>query len=183
MLHGFFDRNEAVSTCNRRGSMRMRTAWVTAAAACLLGTAVWAMASKQKTVTADGSAAKPVSTEKPAAADKGWKLVAYYLHGTYRCPTCLSIEKQSKEDIEGDFAKEIKAGKVVFLSLNYEESPNTHFGDDYKLTTRSLVLSLRRDGKEVKWRNLPEIWTRVHNPPSFREYVNGEVKAMLKEMN
>jgi hypothetical protein len=155
---------------------------VTAAAACLLGTAVWGMASKQKTTTGDGSAGTPAAA-KPAAAEKGWKVVAYYLHGNFRCSTCLSIEAQSKETIEKDFEGEIKAGKVAFLSLNYEEPANGHFSSDYQLTTRSLVLSLRKDGKEVKWKNLPEIWAKVHNGPDFRAYVVAEVKAMLKETN
>ena len=160
--------------------MRMRTAIVTAAAACLLGAVAWAMASRQK--TGDASAAKPAAG-KAVLAEKGWQVVAYYLHGNFRCSTCLSIEAQSKAAVEGDFAAEIKDGKVAFLSLNYEVPENGHFSTDYQLTTRSLVLSLRKDGKEVRWKNLPEIWAKVRLPPDFRAYVNGEVKAMLKEMN
>ncbi len=157
--------------------MRGGTGLAMAAAVCLLGSVVWAMASKQKAGTAE-----PAAQAKPAAAEKGWKLVAYYLHGNFRCATCLSIEAQSKEAVETDFAGEIKDGKVAFATLNYEQPDNAHLGEDYRLTTRSLVLSLRKDGKEVKWKNLPEVWTRVHNPPAFREYVNTEVKAMLREM-
>jgi len=149
--------------------------------ACILGALALAQGTQPKPAAGGGS---DVKTEKARVfpGEKGWKLVAYYFHGSFRCQTCLSIEKQSKETVEGDFAKEIKSGKVVFQSLNYEEPENAHFGEDYQLTTRSLVLSLRKNGKEIKWKNLPEIWTRVHNPPSFREYVSGEVKAMQKEM-
>jgi len=152
-----------------------------AAVACLLGAVVLAAGSKPKTAPGETSAGKS-GGGKAVAVEKGWKLVAYYLHGTYRCPTCQSLERQSKETIETDFAGEIKAGKLEFQSLNYEVSPNEHFAADYSLMTRSLVLSLRKNGKEIKWKNLPAIWTHVHNPPVFREYVSGEVKAMLKEM-
>ena len=169
--------NETI-VCNRGLIMKRG---IVVAVACLLGTMVLASGSRPKAAKDDVSAgkSKPV---KAVSAEKGWKLVAYYLHGTYRCPTCLSIERQSKEAIEVDFAGEIKAGKVVFLSLNYEETANEHFVKDYSLMTRSLVLSLRKDGKEVKWRNLPAIWTHVHTPGNFRAYVAGEVKTMLKEM-
>jgi len=156
--------------------MRTRIA-VIAAAMCLLGTVVWGMASKQKTDTVSAD-----SAAKPAADEKGWKLAAYYLHGNFRCARCISMETQAKEAVEKDFAAEIKQGKVAFAALNYEVPENAHFATDYKLTTKSLVLSLRKDGKEVKWKNLPEIWTRVGNPPAYREYVDAEVKAMLKEM-
>jgi len=132
-------------------------------------------------VMAKGSKPRPAS-EAREPAKKGSQLTVYYLHGSYRCPTCLSIEKQSKEVVEGEFKKEIGGGKVVYQSLNTEEAGNEHFVQDYSLMTKSLVLSFRKDGKEVKWKNLPDIWTTVHTPDKFREYVMGEVKAMLKEM-
>lgn len=140
--------------------------------ACLAGTLAFAMGSAPKGGKEGGSSPLP-----PA---KGYRLVAYYFHGTYRCATCMAIERQSKETVEGDFAREIRAGKVVFLSLNTEEPDNGHFVKDYSLFTKSLVLSLEKDGKEEKWKNLPEVWTHVHNPEKFREYVRNEVKEMLK---
>ena len=159
----------------------MKKGIVVAAAVCMLGTLALAQASRTRTATGDGTVAKP-GDGRVVAKEKGKKLVVYYLHGSFRCGTCMAIERQAKEAVEGDFAKEIKAGKVVFLPLNYELPENAHFGGDYQLTTRSLVLSFRKNGKEVKWKNLPGIWTTVHNPPAFREYVSGEVGAMLKEM-
>ena len=84
--------------------------------------------------------------------------------------------------METEFADLAREGKVVFLSLNYEEPENAHFEDDYNLTAQSLVLSLRNNGKEVKWKNLSEVWEHVHNPPAFREYVAGELWEMLKEI-
>jgi len=160
-----------------------------AAAVCLAGTVALARGSDPGKAGVKADSAAKVETAKAgsgkgetAGAERGWKLIVYYLHGTYRCGTCMSIEKQAKAAVEGDFKKEITSGKVVFKSLNYEEPENEHFGNDYQLMTRSLVLSVRKDGKELKWKNLPAIWTHVHNPPAFREYVSGEVKAMLKEM-
>lgn len=165
----------------RKRRLIMKKGIVVAAAVCIMGTLALAQGSRPRTATGEDSVKKP-GDGRVVASEKGWKLVVYYLHGTYRCGTCMSIEKQSKEAVEGDFAKEIKAGRVVFLSVNFEDPEHSHFGTDYQLTTRSLVLSLRKDGKEVKWKNLPAIWTTVHNPPALREYVDGEVKAMLKEM-
>jgi len=159
----------------------MRKLLSVAAVVLLLGGAAFAQASRPRKAPAGGGA--PASGgDKAVYAEKGWRLVVYYLHGTYRCPTCLSIERQSKETVETVFADDIKAGRVVFRSLNYEGGDDAHFATDYSLMTRSLVLSLHRDGKEVKWKNLPEIWTHVHTPEKFREYVRGEVAAMLKEM-
>lgn len=164
-----------------RKEASMKKVFVLAGLCLLAGTLAFAQGSKPRSASGDGAAKKDGDT-RVFAGEKGWKLVAYYLHGSYRCPTCISIERQSKETVETDFAGEIKAGKVAYLSLNYEEPENAHFGPDYRLMTKSLVLSLRKDGKEVEWKNLPDIWTTVHNPPDFRKYVNDEIRAMLGKM-
>jgi len=150
-------------------------------AVCLFGGLSIVQCSKPRTETYESKAVK-TEGDGTVHAENGRKLIAYYFHGTLRCPTCLSIEKQSKETVETEFADLAREGKVVFLSLNYEEPENAHFEDDYNLTAQSLVLSLRNNGKEVKWKNLPEVWEHVHNPPAFREYVAGELGKMLMEM-
>lgn len=149
--------------------------------AILVGSAVMAKGSKPRAASG-GEPVKKAGDTKVVSGEKGWKLNVYYLHGSYRCATCMSIERQSKEVAEGEFRKEIGAGKMVYQSLNFEEPDYAHFVTDYSLMTKSLVLSLRKDGKEVKWKNLPDIWSTVHTPDKFREYVAGEIKTMLAEM-
>lgn len=121
---------------------------------------------------------------EPARRDgHGRTLIAYYFHGTVRCQTCLSIEKQARETIETEFADLVEDGTVVFLSLNYDEPENAHFGDDYRLTAPSLVLSLHGDGREITWKNLPKVWDHAHDPPTLREYVADELLKMLMKTN
>ena len=160
----------------------MKRAVIMVFAACLLGGLSIVQCSKPRTATDENKAGK-TEGDTTVYNEKGRKLVAYYLHGTFRCPTCLSIEKQSKETVETEFADLVKEGTVVFLPLNYDEPENKHFQDDYKLTAPSLVLSVHDNGKEVTWKNLPEVWDHAHNPPALREYVAGELGQMLMEMH
>ena len=51
---------------------------------------------------------------------------------------------------------------------------------DYQLYTKSLVLSLRKNGKEVAFKNLDKIWEYVGNKQRFQDYVRNEVSAFLK---
>ena len=85
------------------------------------------------------------------------RVYAYYFHGSFRCPTCHKLEQYSKETIESKFKNELVSGKLVFRTVNVEEKGNEHFVSDYKLYTKSLVISLVRDGKEVKSKNLSKI--------------------------
>ena len=109
-------------------------------------------------------------------------VVAYYFHGTMRCPTCHKLEQYSKEAIDGNFKGAIRSGKLEFKEVNIENSGNEHYANDYQLYTKSLILSLVKDGKEIKWKNLDKIWERVRNKEGFIDYVKSEVADFLKEI-
>jgi cytochrome c2 len=97
-------------------------------------------------------------------------VVAYYFHGTMRCPTCHKLEQYSKEAIGAG----LKA-------VNVEKKENEHYVKDYQLYTKSLILSLVKDGKEIKWKNLDKIWEYVGNKQRFIDYVKSGVADFLKE--
>jgi len=109
------------------------------------------------------------------------KVIAYYFHGTFRCSTCRTIEQYSHDAIQMHFAKELGNGRLEFRPVNVEEPENKHFIQDYQLVTRSLVLSLVSDGKETKWKNLPDVWKLVKDKDKFFQYVKDEVEISLKE--
>jgi len=112
---------------------------------------------------------------------KGAHVVAYYFHGSFRCPTCHKLEQYSKEAIENNFKDAIASGRLEYKVVNVEDKPNEHYAAYYKLYTKSLILSLVRDGKEEKWINLDKIWEYVGNKKKFIDYVKAGVSGMLKE--
>jgi hypothetical protein len=61
-----------------------------------------------------------------------------------------------------------------------EESGNEHFNNDYKLYTKSVIVSTMKDGKEISWKNLDRIWQIIHDETKYREYIKNEVAACLK---
>jgi len=123
------------------------------------------------------SRATPQGENHPAG-----QVVVTYFHTTFRCPTCKKLEAYSRETVENDFAKQIKENKIVFRTVNLEEAENEHFIKDYKLYTKSLIVSLQENGKEIRWKNLPDIWRLVHSREKFEEYVQSEIEAYLKDL-
>lgn len=109
------------------------------------------------------------------------KVIAYYFHGTMRCSTCHKLELYSKEAIETNFKDALASGKLEFKVVNIEDKGNEHFGNDYQLYTKSLILSLVKDGKEIKWVNLDKIWQHVGQKQKFIDYVKNGVADLLKE--
>jgi len=116
-----------------------------------------------------------------ATVAKGSQVIAYYFHGSMRCPTCHKLEQYSKEAIEANFKDALRSGKLEYKVVNVEDKGNEHYGNDYQLYTKSLILSLVKDGKEIKWKNLDKIWEYVRNKEMFIDYVKNGVADLLKE--
>jgi hypothetical protein len=109
------------------------------------------------------------------------RVIAYYFHGDFRCYTCHTMEKYSREAIEANFKDALASGKLEFKVVNTDERGNEHYVNDYQLYTKSLVLSLVKNGKVIKSKNLTKIWEYVRDKQRFYDYVSAEVKNFLKE--
>lgn len=115
-----------------------------------------------------------------APAQNDSKFIVYYFHTTGRCPTCFKMEKYTDEAIQTYFAKEIKSGKIVWKVVDVETPENRHFIKDYNLYTKSVVISETKSGKEIRWKNLDKIWTKVRDKNDFINYISQETRDFMK---
>lgn len=108
------------------------------------------------------------------------RVVAFYFHGNYRCPTCRAIEANTEEALKNGFPDELQAGKLIWMVVNIEEPGNEHYVDDYQLSTRSVVLVEMENGTEKRWRNLDKVWQLVHgDKDAFASYISENTRAFL----
>ncbi len=103
----------------------------------------------------------------------------YYLHGNTRCPTCRSIEAYAEEAVRSGFADELKSGKINWRVINYESPGNEHYAMDYKVVAPNVVLAMFKDGKQVKWKGLPEVWEHVSDKDVFFAFVQTNLREFL----
>ncbi|MFN7021698.1 MAG: nitrophenyl compound nitroreductase subunit ArsF family protein [Phycisphaerales bacterium] len=134
-----------------------------------------AIAQTQPTTVATSS---PMATAPlPAAPIEAAVTTVYYFHGDTRCPTCLSIEKQASETVQSQFEAEIAAGRLRFLSVNYDTPEHRHFREDYQLSFGSVVVATG-----TRFENLSDVWSLVHDErPKFDANVVEHVAAFLKD--
>lgn len=123
------------------------------------------------------AAIKTDTTKAPVSTNN--KIIVYYFHGNMRCPTCYKLESYAKSVVESDFADPIRNGKLEWKTVNVEDNGNEHFTNDYKLYTKSVIVSTQKDGKEVSWKNLDQIWTLVGDQTQYMDYIRKEVRACL----
>jgi hypothetical protein len=102
-------------------------------------------------------------------------------HGAKRCRTCIGIGDQARKTLDQEFAAEEKAGKVHWQHINYDEPANAHYVKDYQLVSSTVVVTLWKDGREVKWRRLDGVWDHVGDEPVFRAYVAQGVRELLNQ--
>jgi len=109
------------------------------------------------------------------------QVVAYYFHGHKRCKTCLRIEELAKETIGAAYLDEIADGRLVWKAVDFEESGNEHFAEEYALVASSLVIVDMHDGVQTDWKILEQVWDLVWEDEQFVKYVKSEVAVYLGE--
>jgi len=113
----------------------------------------------------------------PAAADPD--LIVYYFSQGKECPTCNNIEAYARETLDRHFAPELASGRIAWRSIDVDEPRHEHFVTDYNLYTKSVVLVRMKDGRQVRWTNLEDVWDLVYDKPAFVEYVRRHVQEYL----
>ncbi len=141
--------------------------------------AVWAKRefTKSKAIAEVASAPK-VQEALPVVA--GNQVVMTYFRSGIRCSSCKKIEALSTETAQKDFAEELGSRKLVFLVIDVDEPANRHYTKDYQLTTKSVIISLQVDGKEVSWSNMEKVWDLLDEPETFRAYLAAPIRKHLK---
>jgi hypothetical protein len=127
------------------------------------------------TAKADPSAKANAPADPPAD-----RIVVMYFHRTQRCPTCLKMGSYSEEAIRSGFAKAIKAGKVEFHYIDFQDEKNEALTKGYKVTGPTLIVAKVVDNKVADHKNLAEMWGKVRDKPAFIQYVQSNVKEYQK---
>jgi hypothetical protein len=107
------------------------------------------------------------------------RVVVYYFHGNARCVSCRNIEKYTKEALEKYFFDKITSGRIDYQVINVEEEGNGHYTKDYKLYTKSVVFSKVKNGKEIAYKNLEQVWQYLRNKEKFCEYIKDEAEKFI----
>lgn len=108
------------------------------------------------------------------------QVLAVYFHGTIRCVECLKIEQEARRVIEQTFTNALAARQLEWKSINYDLPEHAENLQKYRLPCPSLVLMVRTNGLEARWKLLAETWKLIEDPARFRAYITNEVSDCLE---
>ena len=117
----------------------------------------------------------------PRPAPEPSTIYVTYFHATARCASCLKIEDLTNATMTTRFGGPIAEKRIVWRLVNVDEPEHAHFVKDYGLFTKSVVVSEVRAGKELRWKNLDQVWPLLRDPEAFQAYVEREVRAFLEK--
>lgn len=117
------------------------------------------------------------TAQTPAAT----KLIVYYFSQGKECVTCDQIEAYAREAVKTQFPKELASGEILWRKVDVDEPRNEHYISEYELYTKSVVLVRMEKGKQIRWKNLEDVWDLVSDQPAFTEYVRSQARQCLDE--
>ncbi len=104
-----------------------------------------------------------------------------YFHATMRCQGCMTIEDFTQKSLNAKFQNEMKNSKIILKSIDFQQTENEHFAEQYKFESQELILSKKVDGKEVKWKKLDKIWDFSSNYAKYEKYIKKEIDKFSKK--
>ena len=136
--------------------------------------AMWAHREYQRSQAAPN----PSGMEVLPAIDGDQVIMTYFISGT-RCTSCKRIESLARETAEKDFSSELAGKTLVFRVIDTGELGHEHFIRDYQITSKTVILSHRRNGKEVAWKDMAAVWDLLDDPPGFHRYLGTQIRHYL----
>jgi hypothetical protein len=101
----------------------------------------------------------------------------YYFHYTTRCATCLTIESETKKNIEMLYRDQVKSGKISFTALNIEEAAGKTIGD--KLGVSGQTLLIVKGDQKINITNEGFLYAVV-KPEKFQDVIKENVDPLMK---
>ena len=113
--------------------------------------------------------------------ESGTRVEVILFRGGGYCPVCDDLERNTQETLEGPLSGDVAAGRLSFRKLSLEEPENERYIETYGLFGTTLVVSLVRNGREVRFRNLEEAYRLADRPEAFRPFFLQALAPFLKE--
>jgi len=107
-------------------------------------------------------------------------VAVYYLHTTFRCVTCNTIEQMTKDLINNSYQEELKKGKLIWREENFQE--NEDLAEKFQISSSCVVVAYISDGIIKDYKRLDEVWNLIKNPENFNQYISNAIEEQLNRL-
>lgn len=107
-------------------------------------------------------------------------LVVVNFHAAIQCNGCREIDRETQTVMESEFSDALKSGRISHAVINYEDPANKHFIQDYGLSTSTVVVTRRRNGRDAAWQRLDAVWNHLYDDPAMRAYLKAHINQFME---
>ncbi len=125
---------------------------------------------KHSTTPMEQAGIPPVENERHIAV--------YYLHSTFRCVTCNTIETLTRELLENSYSNELSAGSIRWIEVDFQE--NESLAKQFEVVASCVVVAEMKDGVVTDYKRLDEVWTLMEKSEDFNNYISDAINGYLK---
>jgi hypothetical protein len=115
-----------------------------------------------------------------AAGEIPLTIRVYYLHATFRCVTCNTIEKMTRDLLEQRFGEALADGRLEWQEADFQENKNLAM--QFNVITSCVVVAKMRGQTVLDYRRLDQVWELLKDGPRFNTYVGDAIRGYLPEV-
>jgi len=109
----------------------------------------------------------------------GRYVAVYYLHSTFRCVTCNTIEKMTRELLDNSYSQQLADGKIQWVEDNFQE--NEALAKQFEVAASCVVVAEMKDGAVLDYKRLDDVWTKMKDTDAFNQYIGEAIEGYLKK--
>lgn len=120
----------------------------------------------------------PADAEVLAAAGQiPVKLRVYYLHATFRCVTCNTIEQMTRDLLDQQFGDALADGRIEWREVDFQE--DEVLAKQFDVIASCVVVARMRGETVLDYKRLDDVWTLLKDTPGFNTYVGDAIRLYL----
>ncbi len=109
----------------------------------------------------------------------GRQVAVYYLHSTFRCVTCNTIESMTKALLDSTYSQDIEEGRIQWIEADF--MANTALAKQFEIVASCVVVAEMKDGVVTDYKRLDDVWTLMENPAAFNAYISTAIDGYLEK--
>ena len=98
---------------------------------------------------------------------------------TFRCVTCNTIEKMTRDLLEREFGQALADGRIEWHEADFQE--NEALAEQFGVVASCVVVAKMRGEAVLDYKRLDEVWTLLKDVPGFNAYVGDAVRGYLPD--
>lgn len=108
------------------------------------------------------------------------RLEVYAFHGTRQCETCKNMKANTQATLDKFFAKELKAGQIVYQIIDVDDAKNEKLAEKFQATGTALMINKVVNGKDniIDWSDFA--FDKANDANVYMPELKSKITTVLK---